>query len=805
MRRVVLSLSIQSVLALWVACSALLFGCADQRSVSGARERDADTQDAGTQIDAQVDARTDEDEDEDAAVTESDAPLASDAGEHADAGADAGPNAAIGPDGSVAPEPTSCIEATPPPELIGTAQEPYVYDASSGPLAGIVDWRSRAFIHVVGLTSGQRYAFMMLGIGLELALYPSTDEFTKSSCQRVDNGNPSYPPVCEATATDEPMALTLAGGGAPTEFQLHVFPVTVAAGTLTQPVRLYASEAPLEIVSPTSSHSFYDLRGLTAGEPYVLTARARAGEALPTDDFRIEVFSDPQHTELQDASWGPRAQVIAIPESTAVFLAIHSPLLGAEALLDVELAQHVSEGTWDEPVEVSRSALPHEGEVGWAYASGSGEYHDPSTTLTSSQYKLSGFSPGSYVVKARGPEGVTVHVSADDQSADPEHIACGVDLRDGLALCRAEVDDSVIHVTVSNSRGAGGPITLDVEPATYPQQGTRDAPLEIAHDELSGFEPALQHWQTGYYALTGLTHGRTYRFAHQVHSGGSFYLSAYGDAEWSDRLCPLSPYVPTQTCDIVAGSEALFVLARAYDGPIDRGFRFSLALEPVLDRGEGTLADPVRVDCASNAFEARIGGGTSYYAIDGVTPGEDYLIEVSGSERIELRVFPDGTRRAKGDGCEWRYSGEVTARCAVTSTSTSLYVELAGIAADDTLDVRFSHVTAPSEGTSDAPIAVPSGGSYVARVAVVKPSYYVLTGLEPGTEHVVEITPMQERVELRFASEHGISTPTWASPGYPRTFEIVPAASSEPLQVFPAPHNGVPTDVRIAVYPSPSP
>jgi len=658
-----------------------------------------------------------------------------------DAGDDPGQDASVG----------MCTgDLTEEPATFGTAEHPIELAASEVTFEGEIDWRGRAFARITGLTPGTRYVITAdAAANPVLSAFTDDTTFTEAAC--ISGDQPvERDLLCLVTATGTSIDVAIDAVDVATAFTITIRAAYPSEGTSAAPVQIAASALPYDLEVNSEATNFYEITGLTPSVPYVVSTLAAA------DVVFLDVYEDGAIAgSATDQQRSSHARAIGTPVGTSLFVAVRAWGPGTTAELDVRPATHAAEGATGAPIQIASSALPFDGEVGWAYNT---TPHPIPTTQSGgsvSFYEITGLTPGMYELTLDDATAPVVGLLEDDDYGmlPYSHLPYWVHADENIpARIAMRVTGSTLRVSVQNQGGDGTGFSLDLKPGGRASVGTAGAPIEIPSTTLP-FSGEIEPNNYSYYEITGLTPGQSYlaRVTNVTEAAvGIFFTDGL-----RSQPCEIQAQSGTSglTCTIVPDRTTARVQARVfgYGRTAVVGSVFTLSLEPISEQSLGTPEAAVVVDCPSGTYTSEVGtNGYSYYEITGLEAGVAYLVEATqpGADEALVYVFPGGVERPFYSS-PYCMSYGYPARCVSTSAEGSLFVQVIGYLRGQPVELKWRRAAMGSEGTEETPLALgPADFPYAGQVSGASPSFYAISGLVPGMEYVVRVTPVEEQLEV---------------------------------------------------------
>jgi len=173
----------------------------------------------------------------------------------------------------------------------------------------------------------------------------------------------------------------------------------------------------------------------------------------------------------------------------------------------------------------------------------------------------------------------------------------------------------------------------------------------------------------------------------------------------------------------------------------------SYVLLPPAD--EGSVAEPVSIALDMNGeaqYSGQVGMTNSYYAINGVAPGEYYHVSLTLiTNDVDLYVYSSSDFTGYLDGSS--NPGTEDESAIVNTAATDLYIKVKPFDAPDgaRFHLNITHKPLVDEGTALSPVSLVSSEGHVGTVGLMN-SYYVLP-VEPGV-HEISLAGLEGSPEI---------------------------------------------------------
>ena len=317
-----------------------------------------------------------------------------------------------------------------------------------------------------------------------------------------------------------------------------------------------------------------------------------------------------------------------------------------------------------------------------------------------------------------------------------------------------------IQITMNGSTADANYAVLDPDDVSVTNQdnepsseGSSGAPVNITGSLPYGGSNASG--ESSYYKITGLAANTQYFITISSLINPSI-LYVYSDSGFSTLECtgnqnsgdsrPKSCYGNSN------GSGELYIRVANNAGASGSTYRIDITLPPA---DEGTVT-PVDLTGLLPYTLGQVGSGSSYYMVTGLPVGVSKLVKMTNlTQNIDLFVYSDSGFSSLL--CSSSASTIAESCAATVPGSGTLYFEAqlqSGSGATYYVDVTDPPV---NQGTSGSPVDI-TGQLPYAGTLLSGASYYVLTGLTPGTVYTVLMTEVTGGGGLEVYTDSGFST-----------------------------------------------
>jgi len=601
---------------------------------------------------------------------------------------------------------------------------------NSTPYWGHVDTSWSAL--VANVTPGTVYEVSLtrLTADADLYVYDNDPTFTNPISCYVNYGTNDE--NCRLIATGDRLQISVSGARtlSGSQYRLDLKEVSVPD---------VAVSVPYDGSVERADSVFYSV-SVTPGMSYIVNMtglKADASLALYDSGFDFNsspiCYSNKSGTMNEICSIVPTGDTLYIGVSTSRYA-----YEGTAFMLDVAVNPNQDEGTFGAPVDVT-GKLPYAGQVAdYSYYSMDvipGQAYDVSLTgLTDSLYL--------YVYNA--------------SDFTYEQMRCSVYTAGTVASCTLGVTGPKMYIKVyAYNDVAGTGYTLDVTPSTRVDEGSAGSPIDI-----TGLTPYVGTvGLTASYYVNTVTPGEGYLIS-MTEVAGSANLMVYGDdASFTNSICsPMQYGSSSEYCAVTATSGAMYIKV---DGSFNGGgFTLNMTASSLL--AEGTAASPVNIT-GSVPYAGTVDSTASYY-VNTVTPGEGYLISLTGMNYgANLTVYGDDSTFT-APLCSSANSYTSSEYCAVTATSGAMYIKVDGAPLDkgSGFTMGFGPSTILAEGTAASPVDITGSVPYTGTVDSTA-SYYVNT-VTPGEGYIIRLTGIDKGARLAvYGDDAAFSTPLCSS------------------------------------------
>ncbi|MDH4246311.1 MAG: hypothetical protein OEW39_00675, partial [Deltaproteobacteria bacterium] len=277
---------------------------------------------------------------------------------------------------------------------------------------------------------------------------------------------------------------------------------------------------------------------------------------------------------------------------------------------------------------------------------------------------------------------------------------------------------------------------MDNEPVS---QGTSLIPLNITG--ATPYPGAVAGAGSSFYYITGLTSGVTYFFSLSTLTSPATFV-VYSNSTYATALCTgnqsATNSIP-KSCSAAAPASGI-VYIKVLDGtPTTDGstYKLDVTLQPTA---QGSTASPVNIT-GLLPYNGTVSGTSSYYVVTGLTPGAVQAVSTSNqSANIDLFVYSNATFTTLLCSSNASNIAEI---CTATVPGSGAFYIKTTLGGGMTLSSYIINVGSPpvAQGASGAPVDITGLLPYPGTM-VSPGSYYVVTGLTPGTVYTVMMTEM---------------------------------------------------------------
>ncbi len=365
-----------------------------------------------------------------------------------------------------------------------------------------------------------------------------------------------------------------------------------------------------------------------------------------------------------------------------------------------------------------------------------------------SYYRITGVTPDAiYTITLIRSDGLAYQSVPNAGGAGS--VECGWDnITPGATIDCAMVASAggMLDFSVFGDDTVGGTYILNFSDGGAVNEGSPSDPVIVSSFPFSG--TALHQ---SYYLLTGLSPGGAYKIEFIVASDPATLFIFPDDTYMMQPTLCHSVYGSGNPCNVTAdGSGQIYLTTGAGD---ILGITYTIAVNPADLANEGSDTFPVNIT-ALLPYSGMVHIHSSWYIINGLTPGSPYTITLSNAtDNVGLYVYGPGwfepLRRADSQVLWINGGGNPIACVSIADSNGDIRIEVRGGDTADgaTFDLENVAGGIPNEGYPGNPVDL-TGVTPWEGTVYNGPSFYRITGRSAGTDYTVTISDLTDNLTL---------------------------------------------------------
>jgi hypothetical protein len=277
----------------------------------------------------------------------------------------------------------------------------------------------------------------------------------------------------------------------------------------------------------------------------------------------------------------------------------------------------------------------------------------------------------------------------------------------------------------------------------YVDEGTAGTPLDITG--LTPYDGEVSKNGYSYYRITGVTPDEICTIT-LTRSDGLPYQVVPNIVIPGEIACGRNNDTPGAVIACAIRSTAGGVLDFHVNGDTTVGGAFEISFTPGGPDNEGLPDAPVEISSFPFSGGALTG---SYYLLSGLVPGTPYACEFTASSGpASILIYSDDTYQSQTTLCN-TLSGSGRSCNIFADASGHIYLRIAGLEYYGiTYTISVTAASVANEGSRDTSIDITSELPYSGMVHLGT-SYYILSGLTPGSPYTVSLSNATDDADLR--------------------------------------------------------